>query len=840
MGQKKVAVTTQCSLTFLILAAAGPSLAQQAGAGREPIEEIIVTSRKLGAENLQDIPAAISALDKTALKEMMVVDFEDFARQVPGLTFLDTSPGERRYVVRGIQSAGQQQVAVYYDEVPLPGVQSSTSDSGSQTTDLKLYDMERVEVLRGPQGTVFGANSQGGTVRFITTQPILGEFEGYTSAELSRTTPSADNNMNFQAVANLPVGDTFAARVLVYDGEDAGYIDNNRCRATNPAEDPRLPGTQLSCLNQQDYNWAETTGLRTNLLWQANDAVTLKGQFWWQDRQTGGDSRYHPFDAYNPNTPTDPVYAGNADSPAGFTFFQEGKFRSGDFALTPKPDEQTIYSLTGEFALPFGDLSATASRYQRDFDFKFDSTWIVTFLLQDAIEAGLPACMTADQNADNDPNTPPCIRSDLLYALTDQEQSLEQDAFEIRLSSKESDSAIKWVVGAFYRNRESEFHSFVPVISTDGVPFSPAAPPTLPPPNEIGSGIPGCHPCVFARSDNKDIEETALFGEVNWAINDMFDLNVGVRWFDVDQTETGLTNFQFAAFGTNPPDPTTPTGATPPSVNTLGDSEVPWKVALAWHASETTTVYGIRSNGFRLGGTNNRGIGAIVIPESFEADELTNYEVGVKTQFADLRTTLNASAFLMEWENLQVAGQDVTGAFGFIGNAGSAEVQGVEVDLSTWLGASFHFTGQVTYLNKKELTEDQVTTTFQANGKKGDEIPRVPELTAAFAAQYNYDLPVPSWYGSLRFEGSYTDDSFTALSPDDTSRRFQDSYQIFNARANFRNDEMDLDLTLFVENIFDEDGDVFIGGGTGGEPTSKITNRPQTVGVQITKGFGRD
>lgn len=830
MGHKNVVVAAQFALTLSFLAAAGPSIGQQAR--NEPVEEIIVTSRKLGAENVQEIPAAISALDRQALEDMMVKDFEDFARQVPGLTFLDTSPGERRYVVRGVQSAGQQQVAVYYDEVPLPGVQSSTSDSGSQTTDLKLYDMERVEVLRGPQGTVFGANSQGGTVRFITTQPILGEFEGYVGGELSRTTPSADNNMNFQAVANLPLGDDFAARVLVYDGEDAGYIDNTRCRATNPAEDPRLPDTLLSCLDQQDYNWAQTTGLRTNLLWQANDAVTLKGQFWWQDRQTGGDSRYHPFDAYN-DAPTDPVYAGNADSVADFTFFQEGKFKSGDFALTPKPDEQTIYSLTGEFALPFGDLSATVSRYERDFDFKFDSTWIVTFLLQDNLDAGLPPC--------SDPGADPanCLRSDLLYALTDQRQDLEQDAFEIRLSSPDSDAAIQWVGGAFYRKRESNFQSFVPVISTEGVPFDPATPPTLPPTSDIGSGVPGCHPCVFARTDSKDIEERAVFGEINWSISDVLDLNVGARWFDVDQTETGQTQFQFAAFAPNPPDPTTPDGATPPSVNTLSDSEVPWKVALAWRASESITVYGLRSNGFRLGGTNNRGIGAIVIPESFESDELVNYEIGVKSQFADNATTLNASAFLMEWENLQVAGQDLTGAFGFIGNAGSAEVQGVEVDLTTWLGQNFYLHGQVTYLSKKELTEDQVTDTFQAIGVKGDEIPRVPEMTAAFAAQYNYDTPVPAWAGSLRFEGSFTDESFTTLSAADPTRRFQDSYEIFNARANFRNDEIDLDLTLFIENMFDEEGDVFIGGGSGGEPTSKITNRPQTIGVQVTKGFGR-
>ena len=312
-----------------------------------------------------------------------------------------------------------------------------------------------------------------------------------------------------------------------------------------------------------------------------------------------------------------------------------------------------------------------------------------------------------------------------------------------------------------------------------------------------------------------------------------------MRWFDVDQTEVGQLQFDFSAFAPNPPDPNTPTGATVPDVNTLNDSEVPWKVALAWHANDDVTLYGSASTGYRLGGTNNRGIGDIQIPEEFEADELTNYEFGIKTQFSDNRTTLNASVFFMEWENLQVAGRDPTGAFGFIGNAGTAEVQGVEVELASAIGANFYVTGQVTYLSKKELSEDQISDVIVAPGLKGDQLPRVPEWTAGFTAQYTWDLPVQDWLGAVRLEGSYTDDSFTSLRPDDSTNRYQDSYSIFNARANFRNDAMDLDLTLFIENIFDEDGDVFIGGGSGGQPTNKVTNRPQTIGVQVTKGFGR-
>jgi outer membrane receptor protein involved in Fe transport len=477
-------------------------------------------------------------------------------------------------------------------------------------------------------------------------------------------------------------------------------------------------------------------------------------------------------------------------------------------------------------------MTATVSHYERDFDYKFDSTWIITFLL--APDIGKLAC--------SDPAADPadCLRADLLYALTDQKQDLEQDAFEIRFNSNDEDSAIQWVAGAFYRKRDSNFQSFVPVVNTQGVTFNPPVPASQPPGNEIGAGIPGCHPCVFARTDSKEIEETAVFGEINWSISDTFDLNVGARWFDVDQTETGNLLFDFSAFAPNPPDPTDPLGILGPDVNNLDDSETPWKIALAWHPSDSTTVYGIRSNGFRLGGTNNRGIGDIQIPEEFEADELTNYEFGVKAQFADYQTSVNAAAFFMEWENMQVDGEDLTGAFGFIGNAGTAEVQGIEVDITSTIGDNLHITGQVTYLSKKELTEDQISDDVVAPGKDGDEIPRIPEWTAGFTAQYNFQTPVPGWDGAVRLEGSYTDESFTQLRPDAAANRFQDSYSLFNTRANFHNEDLDLDLTIFIENIFNEDGDVLILGGANGQPTSKVTNRPQTVGVQVTKGFGRD
>ena len=697
---------------------AAPSLAQDSGG---TLEEIVVTARKLGAERLQDVPITVTAITADTLRDMQVLDFEDFAYQVPGLTFLDTGPGQRRYVMRGIQSAGQQQVAVYYDEVPLPGIQSSTSNSGSQTTDLKLFDMERVEALRGPQGTTYGANSQSGTMRFITAKPDLDGFSATVGGQLGQTAHSNDYNWSGHGVFNIPLSEALGMRLVAYNVEDAGWLENNRCRPVNPAEDPRDPGVALTCLNLADFNYVDTRGFRANFLWQPSEDFSLTAQYWWQDRYLAGDNRYHPYDTYDERGASD---NGDKDNVAGFTHFHTGEFLVGDYAQTFKPDEQNIFSLTGDWDLGFATLTATASRYERDFEFKFDSTWIITFLYQN--------------NSSEDFNFF-TERADLIYALTDQRQSLDQNAFEVRLTSA-GDSALQWVTGVFWRERNTEFQSFVPVINADGFTFDPGTPFTIPPTSEPGAGIPGCHPCVFARFADKDITENALFADASYQLNEEWEIGVGVRWFKVEQFEIGDTVFNFAAFAPNPPDGRT-------DDLEIDDDEITTKLVLRWQPRENLTVYGTRAEGYRLGGTNNPGIinnpasAEAGVPPLFEADKVTSYELGVKSQLMDGAVQWNNAAFFMLWENLQVDGDDPTGAFGFIGNAGEAEVMGFETEVIGRFG-NLDLTAAVTFLGKRELTEDQVSESVLAPGKAGDKIPQIPELTASFAAQYNFQPPI--------------------------------------------------------------------------------------------------
>ncbi|MDJ0926744.1 MAG: TonB-dependent receptor [Gammaproteobacteria bacterium] len=789
------------SLTFLAVALLATTAYAQ-------MEDVVVSARRLGEERLQDIPATISAIDESVLRDQQITDFDNFARFIPGLSFDDQSPGQRRYVIRGVRSAGQQQVGVYYDDVPLPGVQSSSSDSGSQTPDLKLYDMERVEVLRGPQGTTFGANSQSGTVRFITKKPVMEEFEAYGMVNFSNTEDADGNNYSFFGVLNMPFSKTFAGRLLVYDGEDAGYINNRRCRPIDPTQPIGIDNQ--TCLNLDGLNSVETTGARANLRWQPSDKLTIDGQFWWQDRELNGDNRYHPFDTYGQRG-GDPN--GSKDNVAAFTFFETGEFLVGDYAQTFKPDEQFIAAATINWETDWGfDVTFAPSFYNRDFEFKFDSTWIITFL------------------------DPMVTRPDLTFALTDQRQELDQSTVELRFTSNDADAAFRWVGGVFWRKRESEFQSFVPTINEDGLTFDPGTPFTIPPTSNPGAGIPGCHPCVFARFANKDIEETAVFADATFTFAENFELGAGIRWFETDFGEVGQTVFNFALFSPNPP-----TGG--PELLSDNDSETPWRLSLGWSPTDDITTYILRSNGFRLGGSNNPGIindpSNPGIPPLFAADELINYEWGLKTQWLEQALTWNLYVFLQTFENIQVPAQDPTGAFNFIGNAGEAEINGFETELFASPTENWDLTANLTYLWKKELTEDQVSDSVVAPGRSGDELPRIPELTFAFTAQYNYPLPLADWDGFVRVEGTYTDKSETELSPTSPNNRFQDDYSIFNARLGFNHDPWDLTVRVFVENLTNEDGDVFIGVGNG-QPTFKYTNRPRTFGVEVSKGFGRN
>jgi outer membrane receptor protein involved in Fe transport len=751
---------------------------------------VVVTARKLGAERVQDVPAAITALGAQQLQAMRVVNLTDFAYAVPGLSFNSTGPGEKRYVLRGIQSAGQEQVAVYYDEVPSPGIQSSSGDSGSQTADLQLYDMERIEVLKGPQGTTFGANSQTGAVRYITNKPDLNHVGGSIQATGEAMSDGGSPGASLYGMFNMPIiSDQLAVRVVAFDDYSGGYVDNVR-------------------LGLNNMNWSRTIGGRVAVRYEPTTKTTIDAMVWLQNRKTGGASGYNPYDTFH--VKGDPTNQGFKDTVPAFAQFQTGDFNNGDYVQTPRPDKLQIYSLTLTQDLGFASLTAAGSIFKRNLGYIRDNTWSVISL---GVGPAGAVCL----------NGKSCVRPDLFPEQTNQTQDITQKTLEVRLNSTH-EGPLQYLVGVFYRDRDSGFQSVSPIVDGEGVPFPITTVPTgfsiLP-----GAGVANCVPCALARFNTRDVKESAVFGELTYRPIEKLELMAGLREYSANQHDDGFYTFQFPLIGTTLP---------APDHRHFKESKLIKKFEVSYHPTSDITTYALASQGFRLGGTNQAA--TIAVPPGYASDSLWNYEVGVKSSWFDRRLTVNAAAYYIDWKNIQVAAHDPTGAFGFIGNAGAAKVEGLELEVFAHPIPGLDLSGGASWLPDRELTENQVTSTVVAPGKKGDKLPRIPEVTADFSAQYSHDLAVADWKGFVRADWFYHGRSNTELVVSTATNRLQHAYQITNFKIGASNAAQDLDVTLFLDNAFDVHGDVYLVAATA-TPTLKYTNRPRTLGVSVAKKF---
>ncbi|SMF60922.1 TonB-dependent receptor [Allosphingosinicella indica] len=804
MGHRATGLLTATSLIACV-AAAAPALAQEAAPAPAPDAapprptasnaglsgDIVVTARKRGEEMLQDIPASISAIGGEELARRGVSGFEDFAYQVPGLTFTNQGPGLKRYTLRGIQSAGQEQVAVYYDEVPIPGIQSSTGDSGSQIGDLQLYDMSRVEVLKGPQSTTFGANSQTGAIRFITNKPNLSTVEGSVKVE-ANIVSGGNEGGDIYGMINMPiVQDTLGLRVVGYYDRTAGYVDNVR-------------------LGNKNINSDNTAGFRAILRLEPSPDWSIDAMAWYQRRDTNGASEYSPYDSFRERgDSSDP---GWNDRVPRFAYFETGKFNSGSYVKSPRPDRQELYSLTANGDLGFAALTVTGSVYKRNLQFYRDN-----FVWSLGVGPAGEIC----------PSGNPCVRPDLVPQLTDQTQDLNQKTFEARLNSTGS-GPFQWVTGVFYRDRDSDFRSFSPLVDENGDVIVASTPPTgfstAP-----GAGIEGCNPCAFARINTRRIKEKAIFGEGTFDITDSLEVMAGLRWFEAKQRDNGATLFQFPTFGSTLPAPYN---------RRVDENRFIPKGQISFKPTQDLTFYALAAKGYRLGGTNQSA--AVAVPDGYESDSLWNYELGMKSTWFDRRLIFNAAIYQIDWDNIQVTGRDPTNSFGFIGNAGAARIQGMEVEVQARPADGLDISAGFNWLPKRELTEDQVSADIAAPGRKGDKIPRIPAFTANFSAQYSAEL-VEGWNGFIRGDYSFKGKSGTELRPVVPAGalnlyRTQRSFSLVNARIGANNDDNGLGVALFMDNIFDVQGDVFLAAAAN-VPTTKITNRPRTVGIELTKRF---
>lgn len=737
-------------LTLSLLCAHSVFAQETAGTGQDSsaaqgIEEVIVTATKRGTAALQDTASSIRAFTHETLKDQNITQFENWARFVPGVTFRDLGPGEKTIVTRGLVSTGAATTAVYFDEVVITAF--NDGEGGGRNVDFKMYDLERVEVLRGPQGTLYGGSALGGLVRLLPAQPDSTVLTGGAEISGSNTTNGSDNYMA-NAYLNVPlIEDRLALRVVGWYEDSSGYIDQIRFGINN-------------------INDEETTGGRVMLRWNASDKLTVSAFVMHQNQEIGGVSRFNPIGSVAQQLP------GFSDPPLVVT----EDLQNTDFSQNPRKDQATLYSLKAEFDLGFGNVVAVTNLFDREFLNNFDSTPILLFF-------GVP-----------------------IPAISSFPEDRRIWSNELRFNSN-FDGPVQVLAGLFYQEEDLESSSDVFVVDDSGLAISDTAD-------------------ILSVVRDRSFDESAVFGEVTYNFSDRFSSTVGARFaqFDFVTDENALVPF----FG--PPMGPEPTRKGDDNATTL-------KFNLSYKFDEDKLFYFTAAEGFRRGGLNLNAFGDLFdIPETFESDQLWNFEIGAKTSWFDNRLIVNATLFTIRWEDIQVETTNDENTAEFFTNAGKAQIDGIELELFARPMEGLDITATVGLMDAR-LTENQPPRSSDPNdpirGLDGDPINNVPDWAVSLSGQYSW-----AWFsdykGFVRVDFAAQDGSNTTISPRNPFNVRLKSSDLTNLQFGIRNRRWR--IVAYADNLFNQrpENDAI------NEFTNIlafITSRPRTVGVRAGYRF---
>ena len=825
-----------------MLTVAGPAFAQ--------VDEITVTAQKR-AESLQDVPISIQAFGTERLEQLEVSAFDDYAKFIPSLSFQSTGPNSTNVYFRGVVSGGDgnhsaslPSVGVYLDEQPVTTILG--------LLPVHIYDIERVEGIAGPQGTLYGASAQSGVVRIITNKPDPGEFAAGYDLEVNAV-QHGDVGYQFEGFVNQPLADNAAIRLVGWYKKDAGYIDNVLSGRIFPGTiapafgginpitgTPLLPIAKTNAnLVEDNFNDVETYGARVALKVDLNENWTITPTILAQKQESNG---IHFFD---PDS-------GDLKVSRFEPEFSNDKFIQG--ALT-------IEGKIGNF-----DLVVASSYLRRQIDSNYDYTdysyyYDALYQYYDSV-SGPGVYNFAAYFYDN------------LYNNIDFTQFYEGDdsygkyANEIRLSSPQ-DKRVRFVAGFFQNRQRHNIHQQYFIRNLADILEVPGQPDT-----------------IWLTEQKRVDRDLALFTEMEFDLTDRLTFIGGIRGYKYNNSLIGFNGYG-AGFSPDPDDgmggpkidPFTGlvvrgTGEAacfgPPSVPnspcTNLDSEVKntgetHKLSLTYDLDDDKMVYASWSTGFRPGGANRR----TPLPPYLE-DTLVNYELGFKTSWAENTFVLNGAAFYQTWDNFQFP---ILGLNGLteIKNAASARIYGFEADM-TWAPTDrFTLNGAMSIIDA-ELSEnfcgfnigdvpftdcpaavDDPATRGEENldpeAPKGSALPVVPKFKGTLTARYEF--PVGALTGHLQGSVSgQTKSPSNLLVVDQAIIGDQEGFALVDFSAGIRQDNWK--MVLYVSNAFDERPDLqsFVacaittcgitgpGGNTG---VYQSTAQPRTIGLRFGQTF---
>jgi iron complex outermembrane receptor protein len=761
------------------------------------LEEVVVTAQKREA-NLQDVPFSVAAVTEQQIARAGVGNIVELARNVPGLAITDLGPGQSQVAIRGI-SAGQvvrdqpgvkESVGVYLDE--------SAISVALFTPDLELFDLERFEVLRGPQGTLFGAGSSSGTLRYITRQPKLGDFEGAAEFQGQNST-DGEFGGSVKGAVNAPLGDTAALRLVGYYTKLGGFIDSV------------YPGRG----SQEDVNSGDRTGARVALLIQPNENLSITPRLIYQKLETDGYPREDFYNVLgNPFTTTQPaITVGEREQVTQLREGLDDDFKLADLKIEARFGDLTLTSITS-----YTDREVVVLRDASQL------TGSVTFQL-----GGTPTEVRL--------NSP-------LFDTTD----LQAISQELRLSSG-GDGAFQWLVGAFYQQVDRDYGQNLPTPGYDafltrvGIPTNPMF------------GAPVDTP--FFSDLTYDFEQLALFGEATYRFNDQWSLTGGLRYYDFE--EDRLLTFAGVFVDqtyTNEPGSVSSDGVSPRVILAFKASE---DVLLSAQVARGFRLGGI-NDPLNITLCSPQDLVTYGGRPTFDDEKNLNIELGAKTRFANGRVQLNAAVFYSDISDLQVIADAGSCSSRIVLN-GEGESRGIEVELFARPTDQWDFGISATYADaeiSKTLTD--ATGTPIAGIREGNRLPTAPEFQAAATATYSWPWST-SLEGYANLTWQYVGSSYTQLADQEapfgcvgcpgapgffnfgapTISRFQfetelPAYDIANFRFGVRTDRWE--AAAFVNNLADERASLSLDRERGSRArVGYLTNQPRTFGVNFKVNF---
>lgn len=746
-------------LRHAIILAMATTVAGAHGEGRV-IEEVVVTATKR-EQPLQDVPIAVTALTEENLQQVGAANFSDYALQLPGVTAGGSGPGQNTIYIRGIASTTPNlttagvaglapNVAFYLDEQPLaqPG----------RNLDVYVADMERIEVLSGPQGTLFGASSQAGNVRLITNKPDFTETYGSLQIGAGLISNGSETD-KIEVMYNLSLGDNLALRGVLYSDSRGGWIDNvsgtvdasesarfrqkDTVRANGVPVSAQRAGTQAdadlsgvtfltaSSQAKKDINETSYEGARVSAYWNISDDWQLLLSHQVQDVEADGVFFADPS-------------LGDLEVQRFTSDVIEDQFNNTAWTLNGRiADLEAVYT---------GAYTDRETSQNVDYtDYLFVGDYLPYYICDAAVT----------YPGDSDP-AGTCNQPNLSVIS---QTSFKSTTHEFRVSSEPTES-VRVTAGIFTQDSDlRELNNFyypgsIQAIGYDGSKGWPANYPltNTSVTGEIGKASPGYYsdagpfPAgVIFRNDIKRTEEqTGIFGELTYDYTDKLSLTVGARYYDITVDFEGSANSSFGNFGqsadtqssgTNISSQFSPGNAVgaPDSADTSGTI---FKVTQSYRPNEQQMYYATWSEGFRPGLLNRPGgsqKGDFKVPYALDTDEVTNIELGLKSDYLDGRLRLNAALFRADIENLQTTIFDtsIVNLF-FSDNAANATINGFEADF-IWLPESIDgltVTGAMSRLNT-EITE-VITPTDDV--QRLDQLAFAPEFQGNLRARYEWSL----------------------------------------------------------------------------------------------------